>query len=99
MSRENITLSIDELVLDGVRPQEQTIFIAALSQELERLIQDGGVPEADLRAALVRPPALKSIPGETPAAMGVRVAQSIYQGFGAPRAEYAGGRGGQGGES
>lgn len=83
MSAEEITLSIDDLVLEGIDTRERAVFAAALSGELERLISEGGVPEYVLRGALVRAPPLTNIPGETAGAMGIRAAQSIYQGFGA----------------
>lgn len=94
MSRENITLSIDDLVLEGIDPRDRVLFASAFSRELERLIADGGLPEPLTQG--IKPSALTAIPGETAGAMGTRVARSIYTGFGsAQQRQNIGQRGGE----
>lgn len=95
MSAENITLSIDQLVLEGIEPRDRAVFASALSRELERLIADRGLPPELERGAGIRPPQVNAIPGETAGAMGTRVARAIYQGFGPAGRGNSLGRGGE----
>lgn len=75
----NVELHIEELVLDGHAEQRDRVA-TALRDELERLCrEDGLTPSLSTSADLVRAdmPAASG-PAETPARLGVGIAQAVY---------------------
>lgn len=83
----NVNLHIERLVLDGITlsPRERALLGTAVTDELTRLISEGGLP-ANLPASGIVP----SIPagsiqlghGNNPALLGQQIAQAVYGGNG-----------------
>jgi hypothetical protein len=80
-----INLHVERLVLEGLAltPPEQRLLQAAVTEELERLLQEGGLasPAGDL--AIRRLP-VAQLPLGTPAdpvALGEAIARSLYGGL------------------
>ena len=85
MSSPNIELHIEELVLSGF-PRAQRYEIAdAISQELQRLFGERGVPQSVTTSAAVErvdTGVLEIEPPARPEAVGTGIAQQIYGGMG-----------------
>jgi hypothetical protein len=79
MTVRRCELHIDELILEGVRPSDASRVGAALEHELERLVRERGAPDPRVAAAAGAVPVEMSLrPGETPGALGTRLAGAIY---------------------
>jgi len=77
--RPGIELSIDKVILDGVRvaPHERAGFLGALEAELTRLLTEYGLPEPGREGPDARAVAPLRLPG--PAAdTATRVAHQVY---------------------
>ncbi len=84
MTRPNLTLRIDELVLHGVALGDRYRVADALQRELTRLLEERGVPPPLLEGRAIERLDLGSIevaPGAGPAAIGEQVARVIYGGL------------------
>jgi hypothetical protein len=78
MTVRRTELAIEHLVLEGVRPADAHVVGAALERELARLVREGGVPEARAAVAADVPASIDARAGESPAALGARLADAIY---------------------
>lgn len=80
----NFDLRIEELVLQGFPPDERQIVGDAVERELARLFTERGVPPSLARARDVSrldAGTFELAPDLTPAAVGARVARSLYEGI------------------
>ena len=80
-----VELHVESLVLTGFRPEHRHRIGAALQGELARLLEERGVPdrlETGLDAALLRAAAVDLPPDAAPAAIGARLARSVYGALG-----------------
>lgn len=88
MKSARLDLRIEELILEGVAPEDSARLSAALQRELSRLIQERGLP-AELRGetpALSSSVVLRS--GASAESTGTEVARALYSsmiGAAAPR--------------
>jgi hypothetical protein len=78
MSTRRTELEIEHLVLEGVRPADAHLIGEALEQELTRLVRERGAPGARAAAAADLPVSIDARTGESPAALGARLADAIY---------------------
>lgn len=79
MSGRRIELAIEHLVLEGVRPADANAVGEALERELARLVRERGVPDAAIEDVAGEVPAsITSRAGESPSALGARLADAIY---------------------
>ncbi len=78
MSVRRTELTIEHLVLEGVRPADAQMVGEALERELTRLVRDRGSPDARAAAAGDVPASIDARAGESPAALGARLAEAIY---------------------
>jgi len=84
MKPKNIELNIDELVLYGFAPDDRHRIGGAVEQELSRMFDDEGVPEAlegGREVASVDGGAIELATGSRAEAVGVQVAQAVYRGL------------------
>ena len=82
----NVKLHIERLVLDGVAASGQPQLLqAAVQAELTRLLTEGGIAPA-LAGGTALPrialPGIAAGPGDSPAALGTRIAGAVYGGIG-----------------
>jgi len=78
MSVRRTELEIEHLVLEGVRPADARVIGEALERELTRLVRERGAPGARTAATEDVPVSIDARTGESPAALGVRIADAIY---------------------
>jgi hypothetical protein len=76
MRARRTELAIDELVLEGVRPADAPFVGAALERELARLVGERGLPAGVGETSV--PAHIEARSGESPAALGARLAGAIY---------------------
>ena len=80
----NIKLHIDSLVLQGFNSADRGRIVAAMQQELTRLLAERGVPpslgQGD-SVAQVDGGQFQITPGDRAGAIGSRVAQHVYKGL------------------
>jgi hypothetical protein len=72
-------LSIEHLVLDGVRPAHARVVGEAIERELARLVREHGTPDAPPLATDDLAISIEGRGGESPSALGARVANAIYE--------------------
>ena len=80
--KTNIELHIDELVLRGLPGAQRDHIAAAVEAELQRLLDESGLPPSlaeGARLPEVQLDNLRLAAGVKPAAIGVQVAGAIYQ--------------------
>jgi|WetSurMetagenome_2_1015567.scaffolds.fasta_scaffold1597963_2 hypothetical protein len=83
--KASVELAIDELVLHGLPPAQRERIAAAVQAELQRLLDEGGLPPALAqggRLPELRLGDLRVAPGAQPAALGAQIAASIYTSMG-----------------
>lgn len=78
MSARRTELAIEQLVLEGMRPADARSVGDALERELGRLIRERGAPDARPPMAEAVPVSIDTRAGESPAALGARLADAIY---------------------
>jgi hypothetical protein len=78
MNMRRTEIEIGHLVLEGVRPADARVVGEALERELTRLVRERGAPGAQTAAAGDVPVSIDARAGESPAALGVRLAGAIY---------------------
>jgi hypothetical protein len=71
-------LAIEHLVLEGVRPCDAHAVGEALGRELARLVRERGAPDGRAAAAGDVPVAIDARDGESPSALGARLASAVY---------------------
>jgi hypothetical protein len=76
MTPRRTELAIEELVLEGVRPADAPVVGAALERELARLVRERGLPHGVAGASV--PASIEARSGESPVALGTRLAGAIY---------------------
>ena len=84
MKPGDITISIDELLLDGIPAGDVHRMSSALSSELSRLIAERGLPArllAEGASARVQVASIKPAEGQTEERIGAEVANAIYRGW------------------
>jgi hypothetical protein len=82
---QNIELHIEELVLRGFPAGSHSDIAEAVERELTRLFVEQGSPVSLAKGGEVTHigvPAINVEPGGKPAAIGSKVAQALYGGFG-----------------
>jgi len=82
VSRPDVDLHIDELILHGFAPGSRQAIAAAIEAELGRLLVAGGVPESFAGGASIASLDAGTFDvgaSERPNALGVRIGRSIYQ--------------------
>ncbi len=87
MSRPDIHLHIERLILDGLPiERSQGPFVqAAVEAELSRLLTENGLaPDLQAGGAMpnVRANAIQLTTGSSPTQVGTQIAQSVYSGIG-----------------
>lgn len=89
MSRPNVRLRIEDLVLEGFSPAEGARIGAAVERELERLIAERGLPEGMSGAAIPRIDggSFRVSAGSRPESAGREIAARLYDSFGAASAQ------------
>jgi hypothetical protein len=78
MTARRVEVRIDDLVLEGVRPNEAGDVGAAIERELARPVRERGAPERAVAVEIAQPAEIERRPGEAPAALGMRLAGAIY---------------------
>lgn len=82
MKQGDVTISIEELVLDGFAPGDRHRIAAAVSAELTRLVAERGLPEGLVQGAGGAPSMAVSMrPEGGPDRAGAEVARAIYRGW------------------
>jgi len=80
MKQANLELNIEKLILPDLPPRQRARVAAAIEQELSRLWTAQGLPPGVTGDALaLNATSIQVAAGLTPDAMGIQVAQSIYQ--------------------
>lgn len=82
MSRKDVQIRIDRLILQGVDPRHRARIAAAIERELTRLVTDRGLPPHWQQAGASGRgvPRVEISPGQAPARIGATVARAIYRG-------------------
>jgi hypothetical protein len=78
MNMRRTEIEIEHLVLEGVRPADARVIGAALERELARLVRERGAPGEWIVASGDVPVSIDTRAGESPAALGARLAGAIY---------------------
>ncbi len=78
MSVRRTEVAVEHLVLEGVRPAEARLVGETLERELGRLVRERGAPDAQAAEAGDVPVSIDVRAGESPAAVGARLADAIY---------------------
>lgn len=78
MTARRVEVRIDDLVLEGVRPNEAGDIGAAVERELARLVRERGAPDRDVAVEIAEPAEIERRPWEAPAALGTQLAGAIY---------------------
>lgn len=84
MKPANIELHIEELVLHGFAPGDRYLIGEAVERELARLFIEQDVPPSfahNIEAARIDAGAFHVVPDSKAEAVGVAVAQAVYEGF------------------
>lgn len=82
MTSPGIEVAIEELVLHGLDPSDRDGIREVIERELERLFRERGVPESlrnGSKVARLDHAGIEVAAGSRAAAIGVQVAQSLYQ--------------------
>ena len=80
MKTANLELNIEKLILPDLPPRQRARVAAAIEQELSRLWTEQGLPPGVTGDSLaLNATSIQVAASVTPDAMGVQVAQSIYQ--------------------
>jgi hypothetical protein len=87
MNPRSIRLHVEELVLEGFRPEDRGRIAMAMERELRRLLADHGVPPAILRfkgesVGWLDGGSFEIAEGSRPEALGHQVAHAVYRGMG-----------------
>lgn len=80
----DIDLRIDELVLDGFRPEDRQRIAAALGQELRRAFAERGIPECLLAGGAIERVDARSFAATTsspPRTIGIQLARALDRGL------------------
>lgn len=84
MNPGDVTILLDELILDGFPTGDYARAATAFSNELGRLLHEGGIPHRLLRGEQPAPAlALTLVPGATPEQAFVQAARVVYRGWAA----------------
>ena len=78
MNMRRTEIEIGHLVLEGVRPADARVVGEALERELTRLVRERGAPGARAAEAGDVPVSIDTRAGESPTALGARLAGAIY---------------------
>jgi hypothetical protein len=79
--KANVELHIDELILDGLPFAQRDRIAAAVEAELQRLLEEGGLPEPLAGGGTLFEVQVGDLPlasGIRPSAVGAQIAGTIY---------------------
>jgi hypothetical protein len=84
LSGRPVRLEIEAVVIDGVGPHDRRALAHSAERELERLLEDRGVPPMLARGgehSSLQGPSLQLERGQGAASLGADVARSVYGAF------------------